>query len=295
MQPKLERAARVQGLVFCALAACTSVVSWWLPRLTPHVELALLVGLIVLVGVPHGAVDPAYVSAAIWTSPWRAWASFAARYLGLAAAVLALWLVWPAGGLAAFLLMSVFHFSGDPVPGASMTTRTLQGIAIVSLPTLWHSAETETALSYLAGGPASAWCISVLQPLALPAALGVGLTGIFEARRGHLLVAAEVCATAVVATVAPPLVAFTVYFCGMHSARHLLRTADRARVSWPRLVLLATVPMLGTIAAGFTAWRMMAHLPIDALAIRVVFIGLAALTVPHMVIVERVRFTRLAV
>ncbi len=294
MAPQLERAAQVQGLVFCGLAAGTSVVSWSLPRLTPHVELALLVGLIVLVGVPHGAVDPAYLSSSPQTTRWRAWAAFAARYLGLAAAVLALWLVWPAGGLGAFLAMSAFHFSGDPARGASAATRALQGIAVIALPALWHPAETEAALGYLAGSAAAVWCISVLQPLALPLALGVGLTALLEVRRGRLLVAAEACATAMVAIVAPPLVAFTVYFCSMHSARHLLRTADRARVSWPRLVLVATVPMLGTIAAGLVAWRMMAHLPIDALAIRVVFIGLAALTVPHMAIVERVRFARLA-
>ena len=53
--------------------------------------------------------------------------------------------------------------------------------------------------------------------------------------------------------------------------------------------------MLGTVAVGFVAWRLMAHLPVDAVMIRVVFIGLAALTVPHMVIVERVRFARLPV
>ena len=97
-----------------------------------------------------------------------------------------------------------------------------------------------------------------------------------------------------VAIAAPPLVGFTVYFCGMHSARHLLRTAERARLSWLRLALVACVPMLGTVATGFVAWRLMAQLPVDAVAIRIVFIGLAALTVPHMVIVERVRFARLA-
>ena len=294
MEQKLEHAARVQGLVFCGLAACTSVVSWWLPRLTLHVELALVVGLIVLVGVPHGAVDPAYLPSSPQTVPWRAWAAFAARYVGLAAAVLALWLVWPAGGLGAFLVMSAFHFSGDPARGATVATRALQGIAVIALPTLWYSVETEAALAYLAGGAAAAWCQSVVQPLALPLAFGLGVAALCELGRGRVLVAAEAGATALVAIAAPPLVSFTVYFCAMHSARHLLRTADRARVSWPRLVLLASAPMIGTIAAGLVAWRMMAHLPIDALAIRVVFIGLAALTVPHMAIVERERFTRLA-
>jgi len=292
MTSQLERAARVQGLVFCILAACTSVVSWWLPRLSPQIELALLVGLIVLLGVPHGAVDPAYMSASIRTSSWRTWAVFIGRYLGLAAAVLALWLVWPTGGLGAFLAMSAFHFSGDPDRGATVATRALQGTAVIALPTLWHSVETEATLAYLAGGPAAAWCVGVLQSLALPLAFGLGLGAAFELRRGRVLVAAEAGATAMLAIAAPPLVGFTVYFCGMHSARHLLRTADRAGVSWSQLALLACVPMSSILATGFVAWRMLAHVPVDALAIRVVFIGLAMLTVPHMAIVERVRFAR---
>ena len=115
-----------------------------------------------------------------------------------------------------------------------------------------------------------------------------------ELRRGHVLVAAEAAATVIVAVTAPPLVGFTVYFCGMHSARHLLRTADRVQLSWRQLALLACLPLVGTVATGFLAWRLLAHLPMDVVMIRVVFIGLAALTVPHMAIVERARFARLA-
>lgn len=294
MAPQLERAARIQGLVFCILAACTSVASWWLPRLAPHVELGLLMGLIVVVGVPHGAVDPAYLSLPRHTSRWRAWAGFAARYLALAAAVLTLWLVWPAAGLGAFLAMSALHFSGDAARGATRATRALQGTAVIVLPALWHSVETEATLGYLAGGAAAAHCLSVLRPLTLPVAFGLGLAALVELRRGHVLVAAEAAATVIVAVTAPPLVGFTVYFCGMHSARHLLRTADRVHLSWRQLALLACLPLLGTVATGFVAWRLLAHLPVDVVMIRVVFIGLAALTVPHMAVVERARFARLA-
>lgn len=292
MASPLERAARVQGLVFCTLAACTSAVSWWLPRLTPEIELALLVGLIVLLGVPHGAVDPAYTALSIQTTNWRTWAVFIGRYLGLAAAVLVLWLVWPIGGLGAFLTMSAFHFSGDPNRGATVATRALQGSSVIALPALWHSVETETTLAYLAGGPAAAWIVSVLQSLALPLVVGLILTTAVELRRGRALVGAEVGATAMLAIAAPPLVGFTVYFCGMHSARHLLRTAGRAGLSWSQLALLACVPMLSILVTGYVAWRMLPQVPIDALAIRVVFIGLAVLTVPHMAIVERERFAR---
>jgi hypothetical protein len=38
------------------------------------------------------------------------------------------------------------------------------------------------------------------------------------------LTAVELGAVGVLAIVAPPLIAFVVFFCGMHSARHILRS-----------------------------------------------------------------------
>jgi beta-carotene 15,15'-dioxygenase len=291
---RLPSAARTQSLVFCVLAVCTTAASWWLPRLTPTAELALLVSLIVLVGVPHGALDPAYFSLSRQGSSRPGWLVFAARYVALAAAVLVVWLVWPLAALGAFLAMSAFHFSGDPVSGASRTLRALQGSAVIVLPALWHAAETETTLAYLAGDPAAGWSLSVMRSLALPLALALGVAALMDLRRGLVLVAVEAGATMMMAIAAPPLVSFTVYFCAMHSARHIVRTTDRAGMAWPQLALLASAPMLGAIGAGFVAWHFMEQAPANALAIRVVFIGLAALTVPHMAIVERARFGRLA-
>lgn len=292
MGAALERAIQGQGYVFLGLAACTGAASCGLPRMSTRVELALLVGLIVLVGVPHGAVDPAYAAPSQRRAGWQTWAAFTARYLALAAAVLVLWLVWPAVALAGFLTLSVFHFSGDPAPGATMATRALQGAAVVVLPTLWHARETNALLAVLAGDSAAAWCLSVVRPLALPLVAALGVAAIVEVRRGRWLVAAEACAAAGVAIVAPPLLGFTIYFCGMHSARHLLRSAERAGLSWRRLALLGGLPMFGTVVVSLVALRLSAHVPMDVLAIRVVFIGLAALTVPHMLIVERARFAQ---
>jgi beta-carotene 15,15'-dioxygenase len=291
---RLPRAARAQSRVFCVLAACTTAASWWLPRLTPAAELALLVSLIVLVGVPHGALDPAYFSLSSQGASRRRWLVFAARYVALAAAVLVTWLMWPLAALGAFLVMSAFHFSGDPIGGASGPIRALQGSAVIVLPALWHAAETQATLAYLAGDSAAAWCLSVMRPVALPLALALGAAALMELRRGLLLVAVEASATLVMAIAAPPLVGFTIYFCAMHSARHIVRTRDRAGMAWPQLALLASAPMLGAVGTGLVAWHLMEPVPANAPAIRVVFIGLAALTVPHMAIVERARFAQLA-
>jgi hypothetical protein len=76
----------------------------------------------------------------------------------------------------------------------------------------------------------------------------------------------------------------------MHSARHILRTARYAQTtSLSFLWMAALFPMLGVAGLTLLAWWLMADHPIDSRLIQIVFVGLAALTVPHMVLVEPVR------
>lgn len=76
---------------------------------------------------------------------------------------------------------------------------------------------------------------------------------------------------------ATPLLSFAVYFALWHSPRHLLASGVDRRSMAPTVV--ATIATLGL---GVGAWVLME--PATATAIRVVFIGLAALTVPHLAV-----------
>ena len=69
--------------------------------------------LVALLGLPHGALDHR-VASALWPLVKRRdHAMFVAAYIGLAIAVLALWIVVPSIALAAFLIYSALHFSDD--------------------------------------------------------------------------------------------------------------------------------------------------------------------------------------
>jgi hypothetical protein len=78
----------------------------------------------------------------------------------------------------------------------------------------------------------------------------------------------------------------------MHSPRHILRTAGYA-ADVPKRVLWAAglVPMLLVLGLVAAVWSRFGNVPVDDRLVRIMFVGLAALTVPHMVLVERVRLS----
>ncbi len=167
----------------------------------------------------------------------------------------------------------------------------IYGGAIIVIPALLHPAETGSLLAGLAGNPAASTVMPVLQTMAGPWLVLLILCAAVEARR-DALTGAEIAALGILAAVAPPLIAFATFFCAMHSPRHILRTADYASdVSKPLLWATGFAPMLLVLGMVAAAWLHFGSVPVDDRLLRIMFIGLAALTVPHMVLVERVRLS----
>ena len=77
----------------------------------------------------------------------------------------------------------------------------------------------------------------------------------------------------------------------MHSPRHFLRTAFlMSDLPKNGLLRAALIPTVACFFGAVFAMLMPTHLTIDDRLIRIIFVGLAALTVPHMLLVERVRY-----
>lgn len=282
---------RIQGLAFSTLAWLTLFASLWLPPLDAQTQLVLLAPVILLLGVPHGALDTVFVRQLMRVQSAAAWSLFATAYLAAAASVVVLWVLAPGIFLAAFLLISAFHFSGDPEGATPAWFRTLYGGAVIVCPLALHAAEVFEIFALLAGQPAARAIVEALQWMAWPWLAAIGVAAIATAKR-DLARSIELVSITAVLSFTPPLIGFTLFFCAMHGARHVLRVRDYSHAGTLRYLLrIAAGPMIVTAAAVAIAWWLSDGTPLDMRLAQLLFVGLAALTVPHMIVVERVRLT----
>lgn len=269
------------GLVGLGLVASSG-----LPR-----DAAWLVALtaVILLGVPHGALDGA-VAAPLLRPRWgRAWFPvFAVPYLGLAGAVLLAWQLAPLATLAAFLAISVLHFgTEDAGPGRPFEALVRGGLP-VALPALLHPEATARVFAVVARVPMPDlpgwWSAAAWLWLALAAAwLLVG--------RPRPAVCAEMAVLGAAFLALPPLTAFTLYFIGLHAPRHmraLVRDPMKAPGidTMPRAVRAALPIFALTLGLGAGLWPLYAAGAPDAVAnlLTVTLRMLSALTVPHILL-----------
>ncbi|MBG6106999.1 Brp/Blh family beta-carotene 15,15'-dioxygenase [Frigoribacterium sp. CG_9.8] len=253
------------------------------------VQIGVLGVLVATLGLPHGALDPLIARrAGLWKTPFGL-AGFNLGYVAMVALVVGVWLVAPTASLIGFLLVSGIHFGADWNLGRSVVVRSFTGVGLLTLPAFAHHDEVAGIYRTLAG-PGGV-IVADVQTWLGPVAIAAMLLGAAFALRRRPTDALEILLAATLAIVAPPLVFFVLYFCALHSARHLrhgfAEERGGGRTAALILVVYTVVPIVavGVLTAIFAG----DFAPGGALAgdwiIRLVFIGLAALTVPHMVVI----------
>lgn len=271
---------------------------WGTPGMT--VQLVVLALTVALLGLPHGAVDHLQGRdllrprlAGIWP------AAFAGLYVGAALLVIGAWVLAPAVLLIAFLLLAIVHFGAEdveqdgllPTRAGRLVEGLLRGSIPVAGPVLFHPSATGQLFSLLTPGTQLQTIFSILQTAALPATVllsGASLLMIWAAWRNRGLLAAELGALLLLVAVLPPLLAFAGYFCFWHSPRHSLSVIARIaptdfRDGLRRFTASAIALTSVTIGLAALAWILLDGGAQPATAsMQVIFVGLAALTVPHV-------------
>lgn len=244
-----------------------------LPIFTP-----LILALIALIGMPHGGLD-LVLAKKLWPIKTAGrLALFLSLYLALAGLVVIAWMLNPTLALIAFLAYSALHFADDWPAGIGGLAG---GALVLALPALTDQAQTGVLFSALrASGSA------VAEGLAI-AAIPAGLVFMISARHAPRLLMRMMFLIGC-SVILSPLAYFFVYFCGLHGVQHMQRVNRSLGFGWRASMRGTLAPSLLTFAALGAAglWLAAGQMAIDETMMRVVFIAFAALTVPHMVLVD---------
>ena len=248
---------------------------------------------IVVIGLPHGAADGAIAGYLGYTCRLSSALTFFSVYSALAALVVLFWFLLPTTALIGFLVISIIHFGLDAARIKQGGMRWLQvfahGCAIIIGISQSHKAEVHHIYTFLINNDASpVWfMIDVFSVLFIVVLVVYAWQAIKDPswRLGFL----ELIVLLIVFSQLPPLVGFSLYFCGLHSVRHFHSIWRSLRLSMPLQTIylqIAGVTVLSWVFGALMIWIGVAYATADVVLIRVIFVGLAALTVPHMILVD---------
>jgi Brp/Blh family beta-carotene 15,15'-monooxygenase len=253
--------------------------------LTPIAQIAILGIVITLFGLPHGALDP-WIAQQIGLNNTRTEVFiFNSLYLAMTVCVVLIWLWLPALSLGVFLFISAWHFSDDWSKSLNTPLRLSAGALLLLMPIGFHTEAVYSIFEQLSGQSGGALAASLALPAGFLTTAMIILVGVALWQK-QWQSALEFISLFLLAYFTSPLLYFTLYFCLLHSPRHLSElfiaapTLEHSRML--RMMLIYTLATL--VLLGGLGWYW-ATLPTSTLILRLIFIGLAAVTVPHMLLI----------
>ena len=259
--------------------------------------------LILFVGIPHGAADH-QIFQQLYTDlrGRRALAFFYVAYLGLMGFVFLLWYFFPVVAFLVFVFLSCYHFgqgnftylSGNDWPSRGLFI--VWGIWIIAVPVLSNYSEAQPVLNTLLNKDLPLLSPVLIKQLVLLLTLMViGWLGLLSPRlTGNLLLKEifSLLALGVMFWYTPLFLGFAVYFALWHALPSAL---DQITFLWQqktranfwkycKTVLPFSILALG--ALGTVAW----WIPAEEISLywSWLFVFIAAVTLPHMLLLDRV-------
>ena len=256
------------------------------------IELIIAATFITFLGLPHGALDPlvAYQHGLIGRASH--WVYFLIAYIGSCLLGLLFWYLSPVSALVLFLSYSAVHFGRD-WSGSTSLGGSPYGCLVLGLPAIFHPAEIQDIYLMLTSEPTSASVLMLNRGFLLFGGGYLVMTMLFRQFKSLTRYAwLELIALASCAYLCIPLWYFVIFFCALHSPRHLIAELGAlSRPSKMKAVAVMTVFTLITVGciALFGAQLRVSLNEIETFTYQAIFIGLAVLTIPHMFLMEWVR------
>jgi beta-carotene 15,15'-dioxygenase len=275
--------------------------------------------LVLLFGITHGSLDNFKGKKLLKKFKIKNEVIFYVSYIVFALVIILLWLILPSLMLLIFLVVASYHFGKEDTSFNFLDDLTftkkfhifflLKGLMIIIAPLIFHYEQSVEIFSNLFLNKSVFFDVlefmkykefansglSVLNlSLILSIIAGIGLHGhshnISSEIGGADTFIPETISILSLNYFFNPLMAFTIYFCFLHSPRHSLslikELGEKSFIKGLQKFLKKALPLtlVTAILFIFSAYILTNYYVLDDAILKVIFIGLASLTFPHILL-----------
>jgi len=270
------------SLIYASITFFLIFLSYFFDSKIQENSIIFLLLVVTFFGLPHGALDTLVAKKNKVYSNFYGFSLFNLGYLSLASSIFFIWYLVPFLSLIIFLLISAWHFSEDWKNQLNTFQRTILGLNIINLPVFFYPNEVTIIYEILVDKVNILPLISIQENLMYILFL---LLGIVIARNtNNKLLLFQITTIFLSSIFLSPLYYFISYFCFFHSIKNFHETVNELKTEKDKIMIFLIINTIITVIFGFFLFFFFLDGPITSKIVSMVFIGLASLTVPHMLL-----------
>ena len=302
MYNKLKKINLNHSFIFFFVINIICILSFKYSKL--NISSLLCLFLILIIGVSHGSLDHIKGKKLLELFNIKSTYVFYIAYILISAAVIVAWILLPSMTLILFLIIASYHFGKEDtqflINDRSYFTQILyffKGFLIILAPLYFHFQETISIFKLLLIDNEIFY--SGLNFIETNKVIQIGifcstLSSIFLFLKNFeikkFVVFLDYFSILILNYYLSPLIAFTAYFCFLHSIRHSISLAidldPNSLVNGFRLFVKKALPLtiLTAIFSFIALYLLENSYNLDSAILKIIFIGLASLTFPHILL-----------
>ena len=259
---------------------------------------------ILIIGVSHGSLDHVKGKRLFEILNINQFYLFYLMYILIAFFVIIIWISIPSISLMFFLVVASYHFGKEDTQFLINKSSTLnfflyflKGLLIILAPLFFHFSETVEIFKFLLVENEAFYLVLAFIETSKIIIVGIILSTLasvflfikeFEIKKFAIFL--DYFSILILNYYLSPLLAFTVYFCFLHSVRHsisLIYEIDASNLNNGLAVFLKKALPLTILTAIFcliSIYFLNNSYDLNSSILKVIFIGLASLTFPHILL-----------
>ena len=253
--------------------------------------------LILSLGISHGALDHIKGKKLLKLLNYKSTSIFYILYILIGISIIVLWLLFSKMLLLIFLIIASYHF-GKEDTGFIKTKSNLdliyffKGSLVITAPLLFHKTETLNIFNNLNFDISQSLFISneflyIFMAISLFANIIISLNKQIDIKSLLLM---DFISILLLNYFLSPILAFTIYFCFLHSIRHSFKLSNELNkknfIKGFNEFLIKVIPLTILTATLFviSLFILNNYYLLNSAILKVIFIGLASLTFPHILL-----------